>query len=111
MIYKQNVQIEIKMRKKYTISVFTEHQTALLTRVTFVFTRRKINMESVTAFESGYKGVYKYTFVVNETEETVRKVTQQIEKQVDIHRAVYHQEFDELAFLNANQDKKELINK
>ena len=49
------------------------------------------------------RGFYKYTFVVIESEETVRKVTEQIQKQVDVHRAVYHQELDEARLLIQNE--------
>ena len=90
-------------KKKYTISVFTEKEASLLPRVTFVFTRRKISMKSVAAHQSEMQGFYKYTFVVIESEETVRKVTEQIQKQVDVHRAVYHQEFDEAELLIQNE--------
>lgn len=90
-------------KKKYTISVFTEKEASLLPRVTFVFTRRRISMKSVAAHQSEMRGFYKYTFVVIETEETVRKLTEQIQKQVDVHRAVYHQEIDEAKLLIQNE--------
>ena len=89
--------------KKYTISVFTEKEANLLPRVIFVFTRRKISMKSVAAHQSEIRGFYKYTFVVVESEETVRKVTAQIQKQVDVHKVVYNQEIDEVQLLIQNE--------
>ena len=67
------------MKKKYTISVFTEDMVGLLNRVTIVFTRRKINIESIAASDSEVKDIHRYTIVVTETEETVKKVTLQLE--------------------------------
>ncbi len=78
------------MKKEFNISIFTENQPGLLNRVTIVFTRRKINIESITASESEIEGVYRYTIVVNETEDQVQKVVKQIEKQVDVHKAFFH---------------------
>jgi len=96
-------------KRKFTISVYTEYETALLARVIFVFTRRKISMKTVNAHESDYKGFYKYTIAVDETEETVRKVTEQIQKQVDVHRSIYHQEFDEMKFLINDERSSKLV--
>tara|TARA_Y100000782_G_C10185074_1_gene266024 strand:+ start:881 stop:1417 length:537 start_codon:yes stop_codon:yes gene_type:complete len=85
------------MEKRFTISVFTEDMIGLLNRVTIIFTRRHINIESITASESEVKGMHRYTIVVTETEEKVKKVVGQLEKQVDIVKAFYHSD-DELIF-------------
>ena len=78
------------MKRRYTISVFTEDIVGLLNRVTIVFTRRKINIESIAASDSEVKGIHRYTIVVTESEDTVKKVTLQLEKQVEVIKAVYH---------------------
>ena len=78
------------MKRRYTISVFTEDIVGLLNRVTIVFTRRKINIESITASDSEVKGIHRYTIVVTESEDTIKKVTLQLEKQVEVIKAVYH---------------------
>ena len=78
------------MKRRFTISVFTEDIVGLLNRVTIVFTRRKINIESIAASDSEVKGIHRYTIVVTESEDTVRKVTLQLEKQVEVIKAVYH---------------------
>jgi len=79
-----------KMKEQFTISIFTENKVGLLHRVTIIFTRRHINIESITASESEVKGIYRYTIVVFETRESVEKLVMQIEKQVDVFRAFYH---------------------
>lgn len=78
------------MKEQFTISIFTENKVGLLHRVTIIFTRRHINIESITASESEVHGIYRYTVVVNESRENVEKVVKQIEKQVDVFRAFYH---------------------
>jgi acetolactate synthase-1/3 small subunit len=78
------------MKKMHTISIFTENQVGLLHRVTIIFTRRRINIESINCSESEVKGIHRYTLVVNETEEQVAKVVKQIEKQVEVIKAFYH---------------------
>jgi acetolactate synthase I/III small subunit len=52
------------MKQEYIITVYSENHIGLLTRITIVFTRRKINIESLTVSESAIKGVYKFTIVV-----------------------------------------------
>ena len=76
--------------QEYTITVFTEHQTGLLQRVVTVFTRRHINIESLTASESSIEGIHRFTIVVNVTAEMVEKLVAQLEKQVDIIKAFYY---------------------
>jgi len=77
-------------KNKYTISVFTEDIVGMLNRVTIIFTRRKINIESIAASESEIANIHRYTLVVNESEEMVRKVVLQLEKQVEVVKAVFH---------------------
>ncbi|MBL4704141.1 MAG: acetolactate synthase small subunit [Flavobacteriales bacterium] len=79
-------------KKEYTISVFTEDQVGLLNRVTIIFTRRKINIKSLAASESEIKGIHRYTIVVEETKDQVQKIVGQLEKQVEVLKAVFHDE-------------------
>ncbi len=77
------------MKKEYNITVFSENHIGLLARITLIFTRRKINIESLTVSESAEPGIYKYTIVVVCSEDTVRKVVGQIEKVIDVLKAFY----------------------
>ena len=81
----------------YNISVFTENSVGMLNRITIIFTRRNINIESITASESEIEGIHRYTIVVNEPKEVVRKVVSQIEKQIDVVKAFYHSD-DEVVY-------------
>jgi len=84
-------------KKRFTISVFTEDVVGLLNRVSIIFTRRKINVESITASESEIKGIHRYTIVVSETKDQIKKVVGQLEKQVEIVKAVFHSD-DEIVY-------------
>ncbi|MEL6865025.1 MAG: acetolactate synthase small subunit [Bacteroidota bacterium] len=76
--------------KEFTISVFTENHIGLLTRVVSIFTRRHINIESLTTSQSSMKGIHRFTIVVKVDEEQVRKLVSQLEKQVDVLKAFYY---------------------
>jgi acetolactate synthase I/III small subunit len=78
------------MKQEYIITVYSENHIGLLTRITIVFTRRKINIDSLTVSESAIQGVFKFTIVIRATEEMVIKVVGQIEKQIDVLKAFYH---------------------
>jgi len=52
------------MKQEYIITVFSEDHIGLLSRITIVFTRRKINIDSLTVSESAISGVFKFTIVI-----------------------------------------------
>jgi acetolactate synthase-1/3 small subunit len=55
-----------------------------------ILSRRKINIESLNTSESEVRGIFRFTIVINTTEEMVISVTKQIEKQIGILKAFYH---------------------
>ena len=65
-------------KERYTISVFTEDIVGMLNRVTIIFTRRKINIESIAASESEIQNIHRYTLVISEPEAMVKKVVLQL---------------------------------
>jgi acetolactate synthase-1/3 small subunit len=85
------------MTKEFTITVFTEHQTGLMSRVVSIFTRRHINIESLTTSQSSIAGIHRFTIVVLTTADMVRKLVAQLEKQVDVLKAFYY-ERDEVVY-------------
>ena len=82
------------MKKSYTLSVFTENKVGLLNRITAMFTRQHINIDSIAASESEIDGIHRYTIVVTEDKISVQKLVKQIEKQVDVLKAFFHEEED-----------------
>ncbi|HZE86397.1 MAG TPA: acetolactate synthase small subunit [Puia sp.] len=77
-------------KQEYTITVYTENQIGLINRIAILFSRRKINIESLNTSPSEVEGIHRFTIVINETEEVVRKLCRQIEKQVDILKAYFN---------------------
>ena len=77
---------------QYTVSVYTENNIGLLNRISAIFQRRHINIESINSSASGIEGVTRWTILVNMTEENIKKIIGQIEKQVEVIKAYYHTE-------------------
>ncbi len=75
--------------KEYTITVFSENDIGLLNEVTIVFSRRKINIESLTVSESEVKGVSRYTIVAFIDDARVENTVRQIEKIIGVFKAFY----------------------
>ena len=79
-------------KQEYTITVYTENQIGLLNRIAIIFSRRKINIESLNVSPSEIEGIHRFTLVVNETEDVVSKVARQIEKQVEVLKVYFNTE-------------------
>tara|TARA_B100000780_G_scaffold76673_1_gene51704 strand:+ start:1050 stop:1580 length:531 start_codon:yes stop_codon:yes gene_type:complete len=77
-------------KKNYTISVYSENNIGLLNRISAIFLKRHINLESFSTSESEIPNVFRFVIVVNIDSEKVRKIVQQIEKQIDVIKAYYH---------------------
>ena len=78
------------MKTEFTITVYTENQIGLLNRIAIIFSRRKINIDSLNTSPSEIEGIHRFTIVIDETEEVVSKVVRQIEKQVEVLKAYYN---------------------
>lgn len=78
------------MKQEYTITIYTENRVGLVTRIATMFSRRKINIESMNTSPSEAEGIHRFTIVINELEEVVRKLVRQIEKQVEVLKAYYN---------------------
>lgn len=78
--------------KTFTISIYTENNIGLLNRISAIFQRRHINIESLTTSQSEIEGVNRFVIVVNITETQAIKIVKQIEKQVETLRAYYHRD-------------------
>jgi acetolactate synthase-1/3 small subunit len=77
-------------KQEFTITVYTENQIGLLNRIAIIFSRRKINIESLNTSPSEVDSVHRFTIVINEVEDVVRKLCRQIEKQVEVLKAYYN---------------------
>ena len=77
-------------QREFTLSVYTENHTGLMSRVVSIFTRRHINIESLTVSKSSMVGIHRFTIVVNVTEVLVKKLIGQLDKQVEVLKAFYY---------------------
>ncbi len=80
------------MIELFTLTVFSENRSGLLSRIVGLITRRKINIESLTVSMSSIEGIHRFTIVLELTEEVVQKVVAQIDKQVDVLKAFYYRD-------------------
>lgn len=76
--------------QEFTITIYSENVTGILSRVVGIFTRRHINIKTLTVSESSIKGIHRMTVVIKVTEEVVKKVVAQCDKQVDVIKAFYY---------------------
>lgn len=78
----------------YTITVFTEDQSGLLSRVVGIFNRRNLNIDSLTTSQSSDESIHRFTIVVDVDEAMVIKLVAQLDKQVDVLKAFYYEDKD-----------------
>jgi acetolactate synthase-1/3 small subunit len=84
-------------KQQFTISAFSENHIGLLNRITIIFTRRQVNIDSLTVSGSAIPGIHKFTIVVNECREKVEQVVAQIDKLVEVLKAFYHSDDEVIA--------------
>ena len=81
----------------YTVAVFSENRVGLLNQIAIIFTRRKLNIETLTVSPSSIKGVHKFTITAYTDLDTIQKLTKQIEKRIDVLRAYFYTD-DEIVY-------------
>lgn len=95
-------------KQEFNITVYTENQIGLLNRIAIIFTRRKINIDSLNTSPSEIDSIHRFNIVITETENVVRKLARQIEKQVEVLKVYYHTNEDviwqELALYKVSTD-------
>lgn len=77
-------------KQEFTITVYTENQIGLLNRIAIIFSRRKINIESLNTSPSEIEHIHRFNIVIHETEDVVRKLARQIEKQVEVLKVYFN---------------------
>ncbi len=97
------------MEQEFTLSIFTENSVGMLSRITNIFTRRHLNIDSITASESEVKDVFRYTIVLKTTRVQIDKVVGQVEKLIDVLKAFVYENEDivhqELALYKIKTDQ------
>ncbi|MEZ4902374.1 MAG: acetolactate synthase small subunit [Spirosomataceae bacterium] len=84
--------------KTYTICIFSENTFGLLNKITILFTRRRINIESLTVSETERKGVSRYTITIkHDKRDEIEKLVKQIRKVIEV-LAVFGYLDDEIVY-------------
>ena len=93
----------------YTVTVYSENQVGLLNQLSIIFTRRQLNIESLSVSGSAIEGVHKFTITTYSDRETMEKLVKQIEKRIDVLRAFFYTDdeiiFQEVALYKVPTDK------
>lgn len=79
-----------KSKQDYTITVYTENQIGLLNRIAIIFSRRKLNIDSLNTSPSEVDSIHRFNIVITETEDVIKKVARQLEKQVEVLKVYYN---------------------
>lgn len=95
-------------KKLYTVIVFSENTVGLLNQITVIFTRRQLNIETLSVSPSAITGVHKFTITTFADQDMMDKVVNQIDKRVDVLKAYYNTDedlvFQEIALYKLSTD-------
>ena len=80
----------MKGKEKYTVSIYAENNIGLLNRISAIFLKRHISIDSINSSPSELNDIYRFVIVVTVKEDLIRKVIKQIEKQIEVIAAFYH---------------------
>ncbi len=96
-------------KQDFTITVYAENRVGLLNRISIIFSKRKINIESLNTSPSEIEGIHRFNIVINESHEVVRKLARQIEKQIEVLKVYFNTDdqiiWQELALYKVSTDE------
>ena len=78
----------------FTVIIFSENSVGLLNQIAIIFTRRQLNIETLSVSPSAIAGIHKFTITTFTDEVIIEKVVKQIDKRVDILKAYYNTDED-----------------
>ena len=77
-------------KKLFTVIIFSENTVGLLNQITIIFTRRQLNIETLSVSPSAIDGIHKFTITTYTDEVTMKKLVRQIDKRVDVLKAYFN---------------------
>ena len=77
-------------KNTFTVSIYTENNIGLLNRISAIFLKRHINIESLTTSQSEIDNIYRFVIVVSVTESMIKRIIKQINKQIEVIASFYH---------------------
>jgi acetolactate synthase-1/3 small subunit len=81
-------------KQELNITIYTENHIGLLNRIAIIFTRRKINIESLNTSPSEVEGIHRFNILIVETEEVISKLARHLEKLTEVIKVYYHSNND-----------------
>ena len=87
--YTERVEEEFKVNeedkiRERTFSIFSENNPGVLHRIIVLFTRRKINIESLTVSRTEMDGVSRFTIVVNASARIAQTIGKQLRRIIEV---------------------------
>ena len=58
----------------YTVSIYTENNIGLLNRISAIFLKRHVNIESLTTSQSEIDNIYRFVIVVKVVESKIKNI-------------------------------------
>lgn len=71
----------------FTILVFSENQVSLLSQISMIFSRRCLNIETISASACSFPGIHKITITCRSSRYMMEQVVKQIEKRIEVLKA------------------------
>ena len=78
--------------REFTLSVLTEDKSGLINQLTIIFTKRKININSLNVSNTEVKGVSRFTIVTETSKDMIDNIVKQIRKLIDVLGAFVYEE-------------------
>ena len=76
--------------KKFTVSIYTENNLGLLNRISAIFLKRHLSIDSINSSPCEIEDIFRFVIVLKAEEQLIKKVITQLEKQVEVIAAFYH---------------------
>ncbi len=79
-------------KTRYTVSIYTENNLGLLNRISAIFLKRHLSIDSINSSPCEINEIFRFVIVLKTEEELIKKVITQIEKQIEVIAAFYHKD-------------------
>ena len=93
----------------YTVTIFSENRVGLLNQISIIYTRRKLNIESLSVSPSSIKGIHKFTITSYSDRETIEMLVKQVEKRIGVLKSFFYTDdeiiYQEIALYKVPTDK------
>ncbi len=95
--------------QSYTLTVFSENHAGVLGLITTVFTSRHINIDKLKTERSSIEGIHRYVIEVTAYVNRVENVAKQIEKKIDVIKALIQTTEEYSQFVLTPERERELL--